>query len=89
MPVSILQEMRLTDKETKTLHAISGVVKQSCSLGVGGAATSSVVTWMALVTLQVHLSESLANTVFLCSFTRVPIARLPAVEMCMYTQVCR
>lgn len=29
MPVSILQEMRLTEKETKTLHAISGVVKQS------------------------------------------------------------
>lgn len=89
MPVSILQEMRLTEKETKTLHAISGVVKQSCSLRVRGAATSSVVTWMALVTFQVHLSEFLANTVFLCSFARVPIARLPSVEMCVCTQACR
>lgn len=64
---------RLTKKETKTLHAFSEVVKRNWLLRVRGAATSSVVTSnarMALDTVQLHLSESLANIVLLGSFTR-------------------
>lgn len=62
--VSSTGNKRLTKQENKTLHTISEVVKRSCQPRVRGAATSSVATSnarMALVTFQLHLSESLAN----------------------------